>query len=399
MLSSPVIRPQREARRFRSKIIKELGALGIYTKGLKYRDFTDPDSRTYNHIFSLAEGTFNDVRRNEDVRELLERHNARCLMRVYPAQRRIRSSNFSPLSMWRAGVQMAALNWQTYDEGQQLNEAMFASGSRGCGYVLKPESMRPPVPVKPEAAFPGKLVFPGPVPAPVSVSGAIGGVRGGIKQLRITIDLISAQYLHRSQGNGMGNVLNPYIQVQVYVPDEQQRSSKPAATLSSNASTLTADSSSIHDMMPAPPLPLQPSSSSISSQVGSNSAGTSATTSTTANATTTAASSSASARALPKSTTAASMTKRSDMVPNNGYNPVFNNTFDFVVETAHPELVFVRWSVWNSAAADATRPEATFTAKLCVLEEGYRHLPLFNQNGDQFSFSAELLLYHDGRGG
>lgn len=40
---------------------------------------------------------------------------------------------------WHAGSQVTALNWQTYDHGMQLNEALFVSTP---GYVLKPLHMR-----------------------------------------------------------------------------------------------------------------------------------------------------------------------------------------------------------------------------------------------------------------
>jgi len=40
---------------------------------------------------------------------------------------------------WRKGVQMVALNWQSWDEGTMLNEAMFAGEH---GWVLKPAAFR-----------------------------------------------------------------------------------------------------------------------------------------------------------------------------------------------------------------------------------------------------------------
>ena len=36
------------------------------------------------------------------------------LMRSYPAARRLQSSNFAPHDFWAAGLQMVALNLQTY---------------------------------------------------------------------------------------------------------------------------------------------------------------------------------------------------------------------------------------------------------------------------------------------
>jgi phosphatidylinositol phospholipase C delta len=50
----------------------------------------------------------------------------------------------------------------------------------------------------------------------------------------------------------------------------------------------------------------------------------------------------------------------------------------------------VRWSVWNSRDGQNIEraPLATFTAKLSSLQQGYRHLPLFDSNGEQYLFST-----------
>ena len=68
-------------------------------------------------------------------------HNCSHISRVYPAGRRIDSSNYNPCAFWDAGVQMCALNYQTFDLGYQLNLAMFKANG-GCGYVLKPPYLR-----------------------------------------------------------------------------------------------------------------------------------------------------------------------------------------------------------------------------------------------------------------
>jgi hypothetical protein len=61
-------------------------------------------------------------------------------MRTYPSGLRVNSSNLDPTVFWRKGIQIVALNWQNWDEGMMLNEAMFAGTS---GYVLKPEGIPP----------------------------------------------------------------------------------------------------------------------------------------------------------------------------------------------------------------------------------------------------------------
>ena len=62
-------------------------------------------------------------------------HGQRHLRRVYPRGTRIMSGNFNPVATWRAGSHFAALNWQEFDKGMQINEAMFVGS---CGWVPKP---------------------------------------------------------------------------------------------------------------------------------------------------------------------------------------------------------------------------------------------------------------------
>ena len=76
----------------------------------------------------------------------------------------------------------------------------------------------------------------------------------------------------------------------------------------------------------------------------------------------------------------------------NGYNPQFGETIELSLETKYPELVFVRFIVFNSddgrAYGKGTRQLAAFTAKLDSLQKGYRHLPLYNGHGEEFIFST-----------
>ena len=80
------------------------------------------------------------------------------------------------------------------------------------------------------------------------------------------------------------------------------------------------------------------------------------------------------------------------MILDNGYNPIFSDCFELSLETRHPDLVFVRWIVWHAPSGKTTasncRQLAVFTAKLSSLQQGYRHLPLYNDNGEEFIFSS-----------
>lgn len=138
----------RKPSRFRSvstrSVVDELSALGVYAQGIKFRNFLLPESKTFNHCFSLNEKAFNSVAKTESQRASLLKHNRKFLMRVYPHRMRLKSTNFIPLRFWTLGVQMVATNWQTNDIGQQINEAFF-EGAKEIGYVLKPFNLRRPI--------------------------------------------------------------------------------------------------------------------------------------------------------------------------------------------------------------------------------------------------------------
>lgn len=129
-----------------SKITETLAELGVYCQGLKFRNFSLPESKTYNHCFSLSEKSVNTMLRDPEKAEAVDKHNRKYFMRVYPSKIRLMLSNFLPINYWEHGVQMVATNWQTYDLGQQINEAFF-DVAPGRGYVLKPPDLRRP-PVK-----------------------------------------------------------------------------------------------------------------------------------------------------------------------------------------------------------------------------------------------------------
>ncbi|CUS21749.1 LAQU0S03e09868g1_1 [Lachancea quebecensis] len=111
--------------------------------GVKFRNFSLPESKAPNHCFSLNEKKLDNLGKDETQKLAIDKHNRRFLMRVYPHALRYKSSNFNPIRFWEVGVQMVATNWQTYDLGQQLNKAMFQlpleeSSLWHSGYVLKP---------------------------------------------------------------------------------------------------------------------------------------------------------------------------------------------------------------------------------------------------------------------
>jgi phosphatidylinositol phospholipase C delta len=290
-----------------SNITKDLGILGVYTRGIKFSEFGAHDANTFNHVISFNERAFEKLTRpGAFEKQLLEEHNMRCLMRVYPGGYRINSSNFDPLNCWRRGVQMAALNWQTYDLGQQLNEAMFTGGDNRTGYVLKPAELR--------------LENQTPV---------LGHRRAAKKEVKFTVQIISAQQLPRPRGLAEDANISPFVQFEMYCAED----AGPNAT-----GTGGQDVAARKDGYSGIGQPLR---------------------------------------------------KKTRIVSGNGYNPEFKDEIEMKVTTRYPDLVFVRWTVWNTVDGKTQdhAPLAQFTAKLNSIQQGYHHLPLFDGNGEQYLFS------------
>lgn len=189
-----------------SNIVPVLGALGVYACGIKYSDFSAQEARTYNHIYSFAENTFERISRDPEGKNQLEKHNSRYLMRVYPAAIRIDSSNFNPLQSWKRGVQMAALNWQTYDIHMQMNEAMFAAGTDRTGFVLKPEEMR----YNKQSQSSGSLLD------------SLKFYRRGKHLVRFSMDIVSAQRLPRPRNHNPELGMNPFVEFEVYAAEDNK---------------------------------------------------------------------------------------------------------------------------------------------------------------------------------
>lgn len=297
------------------KIVKRLGDLGVYTRGQKYADFDLPESKTYNHVFSFSERAFENLCRDAELKTQLEQHNQQYLMRVYPAGYRINSSNFDPNKFWRRGVQMVALNWQTYDLGVQMNDAMFAAGTDRTGYVLKPRELRQPM---------------------LSLGSRWDSLpsqtRRDRKLVKFYVDIISAQQLPRPRGAGIEQTIDPYVELEIFCADDKAK----GVAIGEGG----LDASARNGM----------------SGIGSP------------------------------------HRRRTKIVQGNGYNPLFNDKFTVSLETKFPSLVFLRWTVWSSvdgrSYGDRNGALASFTAKLESLQEGYRHLPLFDNKGEQFLFAT-----------
>ncbi|KAI1169297.1 phosphatidylinositol-specific phospholipase C [Nemania serpens] len=288
-----------------SKIVKSLGDLGVYCSGVKFHGFESAECKKANHILSFMEGTFRKHSKAPGSKKLLTRHNMRYMMRVYPQYSRLTSDNFNPLMYWRKGVQMAALNWQTFDLGMQLNQAMFAGGKDQSGYVLKPEAMRT------------IRILPNGLP-----DEAHG--KSEHQNMTFTIDILSAQRLMRPASLPSHRTLDPYIEMEFFHPNDKRDK---------------------HDSTGG--VPVQ---------------------------------------------TDTPVKVRTCIVKENGFDPEFNYSAVHQVTTKYPELVFVKFSVKLSPDGETVSGRnttlATYTVKLTNLKHGYRTLPLWDSNGDQFLFST-----------
>ncbi|KIY73921.1 PLC-like phosphodiesterase [Cylindrobasidium torrendii FP15055 ss-10] len=114
-----------------------LASLLVYTVGVKCLGFKHPDLYSPEHIFSLSE---NRAKRQASVQMI--RHTQSNMVRVYPKGTRVSSTNYEPQTYWSLGSQVVAINWQTFDLGYLITQAMFLRNGRS-GWVLKPPALLP----------------------------------------------------------------------------------------------------------------------------------------------------------------------------------------------------------------------------------------------------------------
>lgn len=302
---SPISSDRPSVRVKTSKIHSDLANLGVYLQGYSYRTPADLKFMKFNHIFSINENTAIDIARHPEHKGLLEQHNTDYMCRVYPKTSRVLSSNFDPNTFWRRGVQMVALNWQTYDIHMQMHQAMFAAGMDATGYVPKPSYLTQPRPRT--NFFNQKIKLPQ-------------------HKITFSVRVISAQRLPLLSTMSKTELISPFIQIEMFSAEDKARG------IASGAGGEEVSSNDYHGI------------------------------------------------GVPYS-------RRTKVVPHNGYNPQFNEQFTLTVTTKYPELVFVRFIVFQRVGK-SSKELAIFTAKLQSLQAGYRHLPLYNSNGEELIFST-----------
>jgi len=190
----------------KSSIILYLSALGIYTRAFHFSSLTSPEATMPTHVFSLSEKKIMEV--HSSLGPTLFSHNRDYLMRVFPSGMRVRSDNLDPAVFWRKGVQFVALNWQRWDEGMMLNEAMFAGSG---GYVLKPNGYR------------GKNVSSS-APGISTESQADAITR---KTLTLSIELLAAQDIPLPLGDTRPGGFHPYVKCELHVEEPAEHTGAP----------------------------------------------------------------------------------------------------------------------------------------------------------------------------
>ncbi|GAA5938629.1 phosphatidylinositol phospholipase C [Sporobolomyces koalae] len=175
---------------------QSLASLLVYTVGVKLRGFNKKETYAPTHVISVGESRLAKMLKDEGARQDFIGHNRGHLTRAYPKGSRVSSTNFVPHHMWAAGVQLVALNWQTFDVGMELNSAMFARAGRS-GYVLKPDLLRKKGIEKDKVAM----------------------LRS--EKYNIEVEVISAQQLPRPRGSSSDGdpiLVDPFVEVSLYAP-------------------------------------------------------------------------------------------------------------------------------------------------------------------------------------
>ncbi|XP_051967553.1 1-phosphatidylinositol 4,5-bisphosphate phosphodiesterase eta-2-like [Xyrauchen texanus] len=179
-------------RRKTMRLSRALSDLVKYTKSVHVHDIETQAYMCSWQVSSLNESITNQILQLKPAQ--LVRFNQRQLLRVYPSNYRVDSSNFNPQPFWNAGCHLVALNYQTEGRMLQLNRAKFAANGN-CGYVLKPKCMC-------KGAFNPMLEDPLP----------------GNRKTQLVLKIISGQLLPKSKDSMLGDrgeIIDPYVEVEI----------------------------------------------------------------------------------------------------------------------------------------------------------------------------------------
>ncbi|XP_072180700.1 1-phosphatidylinositol 4,5-bisphosphate phosphodiesterase delta-4-like [Diadema setosum] len=81
---------------------------------------------------------------------------------------------------------------------------------------------------------------------------------------------------------------------------------------------------------------------------------------------------------------------KTETIENNGFNPTWNQVFEFEVKV--PELALIRLVVYDYDRASANEFIAQYTTPLASMQLGYHHVPLLSEKGDDL-LPASLFIH------
>lgn len=174
------------------RLSRALSDLVKYTKSVRVHDI---ETQAYNNswqVSSLNETVMNQILQLKPGE--LVRFNQRQLIRVYPSNYRVDSSNFNPQPYWNTGCHMVAMNYQTEGRMLELNRAKFASNGN-CGYILRPKCLC-------KGAF--NPMAEDPLP--------------GHRKTQLVLKIISGQQLPKpkdSMFGDRGEIIDPFVEVEI----------------------------------------------------------------------------------------------------------------------------------------------------------------------------------------
>ncbi|KAJ7998489.1 hypothetical protein DPEC_G00205460 [Dallia pectoralis] len=174
------------------RLSRALSDLVKYTKSVRVHDIETQAYMSSWQVSSLNESIVNQIMALKPAQ--LVRFNQRQLLRVYPSNYRVDSSNFNPQPFWNAGIHMVALNYQTEGRMLELNRAKFSTNGN-CGYLLKPRWMN-------QGFFNPNLEEPLP----------------GQRKTQLVLKIISGQQLPKPKDSMLGDrgeVIDPSVEVEI----------------------------------------------------------------------------------------------------------------------------------------------------------------------------------------
>ncbi|KAM6986783.1 1-phosphatidylinositol 4,5-bisphosphate phosphodiesterase delta-4-like [Aplochiton taeniatus] len=262
----------------KSHLSRELSDLVVYCKSVHFHGFEH--SRLHSKFYEMS--SFSESKAKKlatDTGADFIRHHVKQLSRVYPSGLWTDSSNYNPQTLWSAGCQIVALNFQTAGLEMDLNDGLFGQNGR-CGYVLKPEFMRA---------------------GDTALDPNHPNDHESYRALRLSIQVISGQQLPKlSQKEG--SIVDPLVRVEIYgVPQDQAK-------------------------------------------------------------------------------------EETSYIVNNGFNPLWNETLNFIVHV--PELALVRFVVEDYDKASRNDFVGQFTIPFPCIQQGYRHIQLLSKDGSAISPSS-----------